>query len=205
MPEIKSPHLLGVQFRTARIHERDNSSRAAAKSDKRATGLRRWLYLSSGLTFVGLAVLGAVLPILPTTPFLILASSCFVRSSPTWQARLMRMPVWGPMLRDWELHRAVRPRAKRIALVLIPSVVVTSAIVGQLPWSLLVCLFGLATVGLIAVWRLPVILIETRTPHETVLTRNNSWDRVGTSLHRTRCRKCAHVSSLAGVWLSKHR
>lgn len=157
MPKIKNSHWLGVCFRTAQNHAMINASCTAANSDKCVTGLRRWLYLTLGLFFVGLAALGAMFPILPTTPFLILASSFFVRSSPALQAWLMRLPVWGLMLRDWEQHRAVRPRAKRVAFVLIPSVVATSAIVGQFSWPLMALLFGLATIGLIAVWRLPVI------------------------------------------------
>ena len=55
------------------------------------SGLRRWLLLVAGTLAVGLAALGAILPLLPTTPFLLVAAACYLRSS----RRLHR----------WELRR----------------------------------------------------------------------------------------------------
>lgn len=121
-------------------------------------GLRRWLYVCLGLLFVFLAALGALLPILPTTPFLLLASFFFVRSSPALQAWLMRSPLFGPFLRDWQKHHAVRPRAKVAAYILIPTAIGSSAILGQLSWPLIVLLCSLGLIGLVVVWRLAVIV-----------------------------------------------
>jgi len=72
-----------------------------------------------GWLSVGLAILGVPLPILPTTPFLILAAACFVRSSPTAHARLVAHPRFGPLIAQWQTRRTIPVWAKRRALILI--------------------------------------------------------------------------------------
>lgn len=62
-------------------------------------------------------VVGAFLPILPTTPFMILAAGCFARSSPRLEAWLQSHPVFGPMLRDWREWGAIPRRAKTAAVM----------------------------------------------------------------------------------------
>lgn len=120
-------------------------------------GLRGVVYMALGCFFVGLGALGAVLPVLPTTPFLLLASFFFVRSSPRLNDRLMRSPLFGPFLRDWHQHRGVRPRVKLTALAVMPVAVTASVVWGDLSWPILVLLLVLAAVGLAVVLRLPVI------------------------------------------------
>jgi uncharacterized membrane protein YbaN (DUF454 family) len=131
-------------------------------------GLRRGLYVGLGCLFVGLAVLGAVLPVLPTTPFLLLASYFFVRSSPALHARLLRSRWFGPLLRDWQEHRAVRPRVKVLALALIPAVIAASILVGRLSLPLTSLLLALGAVGMVVVWRLPVLRPEAAKCPEAV-------------------------------------
>jgi uncharacterized protein len=77
-----------------------------------ATGWRRFVWLGLGLFFVGVGGLGLLLPVLPTTPFLLLASFCFLRSSPRHHAYLRRSRLFGPLLADWDRHRGVRRRTK---------------------------------------------------------------------------------------------
>ncbi len=77
-----------------------------------ATGWRRFLWLGLGLFFVGVGGLGVVTPVLPTTPFLLLASFCFLRSSPRHHAWLRRSRLFGRLLADWDRHRGVRRRTK---------------------------------------------------------------------------------------------
>jgi uncharacterized membrane protein YbaN (DUF454 family) len=125
-----------------------------------ATGLRRLLYIGAGFFFVGLAILGAMLPLLPTTPFLLLASYFFLRSSPRLHNWLLRSRMFGQLLRDWEKHRGVRPRVKVVAVTLIPVVVFCSAFFGQLPWYLIALLVLLGLIGLTVVIRLPVVREE---------------------------------------------
>ena len=62
------------------------------------------LYKGLGLFFVGLGAAGALLPVLPTTPFLILAASCFAKSSDKWYRWLLNNKQFGPAIRDWEEH-----------------------------------------------------------------------------------------------------
>lgn len=79
----------------------------------------RLLFNAVGWLSVGLAILGVPLPILPTTPFLILAAACFVRSSPTAHARLVAHPRFGPLIAQWQTRRTIPAWAKRRALILI--------------------------------------------------------------------------------------
>lgn len=125
-----------------------------------ATGLRRVLYVCLGLFFVGLAILGVILPVLPTTPFLLLASFFFVRSSRGLNAWLLRSRVFGPFLRDWQQHRGVRPRVKVTALSMIPLAVFSSAYFGNLAWPLVVLLIVLGLIGMVVVIRLPLVRDE---------------------------------------------
>src|SRR5262245_37471900 len=103
-------------------------------------GVRRAVYLLLGTGFVGLGALGALLPVLPTTPFLLLASYCFLRSSPRLNDRLLRSRLFGPFLRDWHQHRGVRPRVKITAVTVLALAVGGSALFGNLPPLLLVLL-----------------------------------------------------------------
>ncbi len=89
------------------------------------TGLARWCLLVLGLLFTALGAAGAFLPVLPTTPFLLLASACFVRSSPAFHRRLLANRLFGPYLAQWQHDRTVPREAKRKAYGL---VVVTFAL-----------------------------------------------------------------------------
>lgn len=73
-------------------------------------------YLTLGWLMLGLGAIGAAVPLLPTTVFLIAAAWCFARSSPRLHARLMAHPRFGPPLADWRAHGAIRPDVKRLAL-----------------------------------------------------------------------------------------
>lgn len=82
----------------------------------------RWLLLGGGFLFVGLAALGVVLPVLPTTPFLLVAAACFARSSPRFYDWLLANRIFGPLISDWREHRCIPLRAKVMAVTLITAV-----------------------------------------------------------------------------------
>ncbi len=78
---------------------------------------RRLGFLLLGHALLGIGIIGALVPVLPTTPFLILAAGCYTRASPRLEAWLLDHPRFGPALRDWRAHGAIAPRAKRAALI----------------------------------------------------------------------------------------
>jgi uncharacterized membrane protein YbaN (DUF454 family) len=121
--------------------------------------MRRILLIMVGWLCVVLATLGVVLPLLPTTPFLLLAAWCFARSSPRFHHWLLHRSWFGSYLRHWQAHRALPKGAKPKAVALIVTTFAISIYFVPLLWVriLLVCMmFAL----LIMMWRLPVVDLE---------------------------------------------
>lgn len=75
----------------------------------------RWLWFASGWLMLALGAIGALLPVMPTTIFLILAVACFARSSPKFERRLLAHPRYGPALRLWREQGAVTRNGKCLA------------------------------------------------------------------------------------------
>lgn len=78
----------------------------------------RLLYLGAGFLALFLAVLGALLPVLPTTPFVLLAAACFARGSERFHQKLLENRIAGPIIREWQLYHSIPPRVKRWAYLL---------------------------------------------------------------------------------------
>lgn len=78
--------------------------------------MMRGVFMLAGFVLAALGFVGLFLPVLPTTPFLILAAACFARSSDRLENWLLTHPRLGPVLRDWRAHRAIPRRAKWLAL-----------------------------------------------------------------------------------------
>lgn len=123
--------------------------------------LRSFLYVTGGWACVALAVLGAVLPLLPSTPFLLLASWCFYRGSPRIHAWLHRSRWFGPSLDDWHHYHGIRRGLKRRAVVMVVSVVCLSLLYNSLPWWLRYVVLGLVACGLFTIWTVPTLPDDT--------------------------------------------
>tara|TARA_Y100000768_G_scaffold388924_1_gene388760 strand:+ start:3708 stop:4085 length:378 start_codon:yes stop_codon:yes gene_type:complete len=72
----------------------------------------RYLLFGLGWICVVLGVIGALLPVVPTTPFLLVAAYCFSKSSPKVHSWLTRLPYFGNAIIDWETNKVIRPKAK---------------------------------------------------------------------------------------------
>ena len=110
-------------------------------------GPRRWLWLSFGWLSLGLAALGVVLPLLPTTPLVILAAACFARSSPRLRRWLVKHPQLGPAIRAWEKSGAIPRRAKHLGYFAMLVALGISVALGVPLWALAVqvaCMAGAA-------------------------------------------------------------
>jgi uncharacterized protein len=120
-------------------------------------GVRRALYVALAGLCLGLGLLGAVLPGLPTTPFLLVMSFLLLRSSPWLHAQVLRLPIVGKYVREWDEKRGVRRGVKILAaawvILAVALVVVATGL--AVPWKILVV--ALALVGLMVIWRLPTI------------------------------------------------
>ena len=78
--------------------------------------LVRWLLLGIGWLCVSLGAVGVVLPLLPTTPFLLLAAACFARASLRFYDWLLNTPVLGQHIEEYRAGLGIPLRAKIIAL-----------------------------------------------------------------------------------------
>ena len=92
--------------------------------------MMRPVWAGLGLIFVGLGVIGLFLPLLPTTPFMLLAAGCFAKSSPRLHGWLLNHRLFGPAIRDWRDHRAISPKAKRMALTAMAAAFGLSVLLG---------------------------------------------------------------------------
>ena len=80
---------------------------------------RRRLLIAAGSVFLGLGAVGVVLPLLPTTPFLLLAAACYLRSSPRLHEWLVNSRVLGAYIRDYTSGRGIPTRAKVVSISLL--------------------------------------------------------------------------------------
>ena len=103
--------------------------------------LLRWTLRIAGVLSVALGVLGILVPLLPTTPFLLLAAGCFVRSSPKLYAWLMNHKWFGSYIRHYRVYKAIPLRAKIVVLALL--------------WGTI----GYAAIGVAKVWWLRTLLV----------------------------------------------
>jgi len=103
----------------------------------------RLLWLLAGLVFLAVGAIGVILPLLPTTPFLLLTAYCFTRSSKRLHHWLHNHPTFGPLINNWNEHRSIDVRSKRIAIVVILLTPLMTLLIGVPWWAFVAQLFVL--------------------------------------------------------------
>lgn len=122
----------------------------------------KWALMTLGWISVVLGVTGIFLPLLPTTPFLLLAAACFVRSSPSFYQWLIAHPKLGSYILPYLNGTGIPKRAKLITICLIwLSMGLSAWLVVPIIWGKLVLLLiGLCVT--LYIYRLPTLKQETR-------------------------------------------
>jgi len=112
----------------------------------------RFLWLLSGWVSLSLGVVGIVLPLLPTTPFVLVAVYCFGRSSDRLHSWLINHPIFGPLIENWRRHRAIA-RSAKIAATIGCAIVFAISLILKAPLILLLLQAVILTTVLIFIWR----------------------------------------------------
>ena len=121
----------------------------AAPGEHRSRWMRG-LFLAAGTAALALGLLGIFLPLLPTTPFVLLAAACYARGSRRFYDWLLAQRTFGPIVYEWQQHRSIPYRTKITAIVLMSLTLATSIVFFVKPLWLKAAL-AVMGVGL-AVW-----------------------------------------------------
>ena len=113
------------------------------------------MYLLLGWFFLILGIIGIPLPLLPTTPLLLLAAFFFARSSPRLHRWLLNHPLLGKTIRDWQEHGHINRPAKISATVAIILLFSLSILLTKLHLALNIILLLIATGVLLFIWTRP--------------------------------------------------
>jgi hypothetical protein len=115
----------------------------------------RVLFFVAGVTALGFGIAGIFLPVLPTTPLVLLAAACFARSYRPFHEWLLAHRQFGPMIHEWQVHGSIPYRTKITAIVMMAvSLGVSVVFFVRPPWlQVALAAFGIA----LAAWmyRLP--------------------------------------------------
>lgn len=131
----------------------DPSAAAADTHEGVAEHRSRWMrgvFLVAGTLCVGLGLVGLFLPLLPTTPFLLLAAACYARGSRRFYDWLLANRTFGPLINEWRRHRSIPYRTKLSAIALM-SLTLGISIVFFVPVLWVKLLLAAVGVGL-AIW-----------------------------------------------------
>ncbi len=126
--------------------------------------LKRTIFLLLGSLFFIVGIVGVLIPILPTTPFMILSAACFAESSPRFHKMLLNNRWFGDDLRRWELNKTMKRETKKRAtwVIVISFTLSISLLWGNILWQFL--LLGTAIILLFLLWR-----IEESSPYNSVI------------------------------------
>ncbi len=95
----------------------------------------RAVFLAAGIVLLGLGIAGIFLPLLPTTPLVLLAAGCFARSYRPFHEWLLAHRLFGPMIEEWQTYRSIPYRTKIIAILTMAATLSASIVLFvEPPW-----------------------------------------------------------------------
>jgi hypothetical protein len=120
-----------------------------------ASPLVRSALVAVGTLALTAGVIGAFVPVLPTTPFLLVAAACYARASPGLYRRLAHSKTFGPGIREWRSHRSIPWRTKVFAIFLMSVSIALSAAFFVEPWWGKAALVGIGVAVGTWLYRIP--------------------------------------------------
>lgn len=130
----------------------------------RVAAHRRWLMLGLGWTFFALGLIGTVLPLVPTTPFMLLALWAFSVGSERFHAWLAGHPVFGPPLRRFSEERVIPRSVKLVAVSSMAASLLVAALATDTPWIGLAAMAAVMVAGVVFIFRFPSRRAVARSP-----------------------------------------
>ena len=113
----------------------------------------RLLWLAAGLLSLGVGAVGIIMPLLPTTPFLLLTAYCFAQSSPKLHRWLHEHATFGPLINNWNQYGSIDRRSKWLAVIAILLTPIVTYLIGVPWWALAAQLLVLAIAATFVVTR----------------------------------------------------
>jgi uncharacterized membrane protein YbaN (DUF454 family) len=106
--------------------------------------VRRWILIILGTLALGLGIVGVFVPLLPTTPLLLAAAACYLRSSDRMYGWLLNHRWFGPLITNYRQHRAITKKHKIMTLALLWATIGYSSIWATHNLVLRICLWAVA-------------------------------------------------------------
>ena len=125
--------------------------------------MKRYILIACGVALLALGAVGIVIPVLPTTPFVLLAAGCFSASSPKAYRFLVRNRFFGPYIAHYRSGGGISRAAKARGIIVLWLLLIVSAVLADKLWLYLL----LSAVGIGVT--LHLLLIKTRQPENPVL------------------------------------
>lgn len=107
--------------------------------------MRKYFFLTAGLVSLGTGMVGIFLPVLPTTPFLLLSAACFLKSSQFFYNRLVNHRLFGRYIENYIKYRAITLKSKISSIVILWSLILISILSIDTVWIKI--LLGVIAVG----------------------------------------------------------
>lgn len=115
----------------------------------------RVLLVIAGSLCLVLAVVGVFTPVLPTTPFVLLAAACYARASTRFHDRLLANRTFGPLIREWQRYRSIPRRTKILAIAMMATTLSVSIVFFVEPAWLKAALAAFGAVLAFWMYRIP--------------------------------------------------